>query len=60
MQLLSKAMSNFMRKDFILNSFCKNLYRIFEYIKNIHCSAGTFNTKDCLLFSFEDILQISV
>ena len=28
--------------------------------KNITCSAVTLNTKDCLLFSFEDILQISV
>ena len=29
-------------------------------LENIHCSAVTLNTKDYLLFLFEDILQISV
>ena len=37
------------------------MFRIFEAItKNIPCSAVTLVTKDYLLFSFEDIVQISV
>ena len=56
MQLLSKAVSYFMCKEY----FCTDSVKIYtEYLKilrNIHRSAVTFNTKDYPLFVFEDIL----
>ena len=57
MQLLTKAMSHFMCRDYSGQKFSKNLYLVDE---NIHCSAVTLNTKDYILYLFKDILQISM
>ena len=48
---------------YVQRIFCVDSVEIYtEYLKmlkNIHCSAVTFNTKNSIIFLFKDILQIS-